>query len=321
MSPSTAGAPAVTVVLNTHNRRVWLERCLQSVLGQQGVSFEVVVVDDASTDDTGEYLQTVGDPRVTVVRIQKQPELSPARNRGLHDARGEFVMFLDDDDWLERGALRTLGTALAAHPEAVAAVGARRAWFMTEGYSRRDSHPHSQRSRNIFDDLLVDWSAVSGQSLYRTELVRKIGGFDVSVGRCQDRDLWLRLAVLGPVVLRPEIVMTYRYHPRQLRFPNIRELREEVACRAIDALPPSRRLHGVRLRRTTWHLDEAETAFTSGSIPAGVAHTLRAVANTPRIFASPLIGPWTVRRLGGRLARRFRPRPPLDNTSVAPIEE
>jgi len=71
-----------------------------------------------------------------------------------------------------------LSAGLEAHPEAVAAVGARRAWFMTEGYSRRDSHPHVPRLRDIVDDLLVDWSAVSGQNLYRTELVRRIGGFD-----------------------------------------------------------------------------------------------------------------------------------------------
>ena len=306
MSPAKADTPEITVVLNTHNRRAFLERCVDSVLAQQGVSFELVIVDDASTDGTMEWLRTIGDPRVSVIGLPKQPGLSAARNHGFAVARGRFVMFLDDDDWLERGALHTLRAGLASHPEAVAAVGARRAWFTTEGYARRDSHPHIPRLRNIVDDLLLDWSAVSGQALYRTALVRRIGGFDLSVGRCQDRDLWSRLAVLGPVVLRPEVVMTYRYHPGQIRLPNIRELREEVARKAIEALPPARQPYAVRLRRTTWLLDEAEVAFTTGRVSAGVVHALRAVANTPRAFVSPLIGPWTVRRLGGRLARRFQ---------------
>lgn len=294
------------MVLTTHNRRVWLERCVDSVYRQHDVSFELVVVDDASADGTMEWLRTIDDPRVSVIRLPQQSGLSAARNRGLAEARGQFVMFLDDDDWLERGALRKLSAGLAAHPEAVAAVGARRVWFTTEDYARRDSHPHVPRLRNIVDDLLVDWSAVSGQNLYRTALVRRIGGYDPSVVQCEDRDLWLRLAVLGPVVLRPEIVMTYRYHPGQTTRPaNLRQLREKVARTAIQTLPAARRPYALRLRRTTWLLDEAEDAFTTGRVSSGVVHALRAVANTPAIFLSPLVGPWTLRRLGGRLARRF----------------
>ena len=305
MRPATADTPEITVVLTTHNRRVWLERCLDSVCRQEGVSFELVVVDDASSDDTMEWLRTVGDPHVTVIHLPQNSGVSGARNQGLAVARGQFVMFLDDDDWLERGALQTLAAALAAHPGAVAAVGARRVWFMAESYSRRDSHPHIPRLRTIVDELLVDWSAVSGQNLYRAALVRQIEGFDLSVGRCEDRDLWLRLAPLGPVVLRPEIVMTYRYHPGQTKPPDVREQREEVARRAIQALPPARRPYALRLRRTTWLLDRAEDAFATGRVSSGVAHALRAVAGTPALFLSPRVGPWTLRRLGGRLARRF----------------
>ena len=153
--------------------------------------------------------------------------------------------------------------------------------------------------------LLLDWSAVSGQNLYRTDLVRQVGGYDPAVVQVEDRDLWLRLAVLGPVAFRPEIAVTYRVHPRQTRPANVRELREQAARRAIAALPAGEQPHARRLRRTTHLLDRAEDAFTSGRVSAGVVHTLRAVASTPSALTSPLIGPWAVRRLGGRLARRF----------------
>lgn len=218
-------------------------------------------------------------------------------------------MFLDDDDWLEPGALRVLTAGLAAHPEAVAAVGARRAWFTAENYRRRDAHPRIRRVRSVLEELLVDWSAVSGQNLYRTSLVRRLGGYDPTVIPCEDRDLWLRLAVLGPVVLRPEIVVTYRIHSQQSRPPQIRQIRERVARRAIRALPPRKRRHALLLRRATALLDRAEDELTAGRLFSGALTALRAVASTPAIFFSPLIGEWVLRRLAGRLVRRFRATP------------
>jgi glycosyltransferase involved in cell wall biosynthesis len=298
-------APEVTVVVTTLNRRGWLERCVESVLGQDGVTFELVIVDDGSTDATEAYLNTLDDPRASVIRHAAPSGPHAARNSGLAAATGGLVMFLDDDDWLERGALQALHEGLDEHPETVAAIGARRVWFTTEGYARRDSHPHITRIRNVLDDLLAGWSTISGQNLYRTALVRHVGGFDTSLEQAEDRDLWLRIAVLGPVVLRPEVVTTYRVHPGQSRLPHIRDLREDVALKAIRALPPDEQPRALRIRRTTRLLDEAEIALTNGRVSSGVADTLRAVANTPTLFLSPLVGPWTVRRLAGRLARRF----------------
>ena len=145
-----------------------------------------------------------------------------------------------------------------------------------------------------------------GQNLFPTELVRRIGGFDPAVVQCEDRDLSLRLAALGPFVLCPRVVMTYRVHPGQTRPANLRELRELVARRAIRKLPRQRQRHAMQLRRTTWLLDEAEAELATGNVAVGVARALLAVLNTPAIFVSPLVGLWTARRLGGRLARRIQ---------------
>jgi len=302
-------AADVTVVVTTLNRRAFLERCIDSIREQEGVSLELVIVDDGSTDDTRSYLATLDDPRIRVIHRTEPSGMARAKNIGLDDAVGAAIMFLDDDDWLERGALQTLVSGLRDTPEAIAAIGARRVWFTTEGYARRDSHPHVVRVRHVLPDLLAGWSTVSGQNLYRTALLRHVGGFDPSIRQVDDRDLWLRLAVLGPVVLRPETATTYRVHPGQsVRPADIRELREQVARRAIAALPPGRRSYALRLRRTTRLLDRADDELTRGRVMLGPWYALLAVANTPRIFLSPLIGPWTARRLAGRLARRIQRR-------------
>lgn len=305
MTSAAEGSTEITVVIATHNRRGWLEPCVDSVCAQQGVSLEIVIVDDASSDGTADWLRTVHDSRVRVIHLPTPSERSAARNIGLAKARGHYVMFLDDDDWLTPNALRVLKDGLAGHPGAVAVVGARWSWFTAENYQRRDSHPHVPRVRNVMEELLVGWSAVSGQNLYRTALVKQVGGYDPSLSLCEDRDLWLRLAALGRVVLRPEVVVTYRVHPQQTRPPTVRQIRDRVARRAIKALARPKRRHALRLRRTTWHLDCAEDAFATGRVSSGVVHALRAFANTPAIFASPLIGPWVARRLAGRIARRF----------------
>ena len=269
----------------------------------------MVIVDDASTDGTREWLQSMKEPRTRIIHLPVSSERSTARNRGLAEAHGKYVMFLDDDDWLWPDALLVLKAALDSHPEASAAIGARWVWYMTEDYGRRDAHPRITRIRNIFEELLLGWSAVSGQNLYRTSLVREIGGYDASMECCEDRDLWLRLAVKGNVVLCSETVMTYRVHPHQWRPSNIRQIRERVAQRAIRALPTGKQRHALLLRRSTWFLDRAEDELSAGRLSAGLLFALRAVTNTPVIFLSPLIGEWVLRRLSGRIARRlFRPR-------------
>ena len=232
--------PQVTVVVATHDRRDWLERCVASVLAQDGVSLQLVIVDDASTDDTSEWLGTLDDHRVIAISLRQNSGLSTVRNRGLAEARGRFVMFLDDDDWLERGALRTLSEALARHPRAVAAVGARRVWFTTEGYARRDSHPHVPGCRT---------SPTISSSTGRRCPARISSAPSSCAGSaastvccpCEDRDLSLRLAA-GPFGAPPRDRDDVSVHPGQTRPANLRELREVVARRAILDFRRARRL-------------------------------------------------------------------------------
>jgi len=309
----TAGpATAVTVIVPTRNRLAWLRQCLASVLDQQAVRLDLVVIDDASSDGTAAWLATQRDSRLRHERCPTPVERVVARNRGLALARGRFVMFLDDDDWLQPQALQRLAGALARHADAVAAVGARRAVFEHEGYERRDAHPRRKpHPRRIFDELLFGWSAVSGQALYRTDRVRAVGGYeDPAVIPCEDRLLWLRLARLGPVVFVPETVVNFRYHAGNLKRPtDLQRRRDQVAHRVIRRLPRAGRGAALRLRRSGHLIEQAEDAMSSGHIARALLLALRSMALTPRIYASPLIGEWVLRRLAGRLVRyRFPPR-------------
>ena len=102
----------VSVIVPTRNRRTLLTMTLRSVLRQRDVGFEVIVVDEGSTDDTAEFLAALDDPRVRVIRHDDALGLSAARNRGAAEARGDWLAFIDDDDlWAPDKLARQLRAA------------------------------------------------------------------------------------------------------------------------------------------------------------------------------------------------------------------
>jgi glycosyltransferase involved in cell wall biosynthesis len=306
--PVNCAAPRISVVVPTRNRLDWLMQCLASVQSQEAADRELIVVDDASGDGTTEWLESGAAGPVRLHRFESPRERCAARNQGLAMARGRYIMFLDDDDWLWPGALAVLSGALDREPAAVASVGARWAVFAGENYERRDAHPRRMLRKNVLDELLFGWSAVSGQNLYRTAIVRSVGGYeDESLIPCEDRLLWYRIAMRGEVVLVPHVVMSYRYHAAQSRPRDIRSLRNRVARRAIRSLPESKRRAALRLRRSGCWIEEAEEHLSKGNPLRAIGPCARALTGTPAILRSPLIGEWVLRRLAGRLYRRLFP--------------
>jgi glycosyltransferase involved in cell wall biosynthesis len=297
-------AVVVSVVIATRNRRTLLAEAIDSVRRQQEPAWELIVVDDASTDDTPAYLAQQAS--LMAIRQEANTERSTARNRGLTVASGRYVMFLDDDDTLHADALRALTSALDRNPDAVAAIGAREDWFVGESYRRRDIHPRSERNRDLFDEFLFGWSAVSGQNLYRTNVVREVGGYDATLQFVEDRDLWLRIARIGPVVLCPSTVMTYRISTTQNRPDDIRERRELVARRAIRGLPSAKRRRALMIRRSTACVDAAEDAVRDGHPLSAIPALGRAVRCFPALVWTPLLSVWIARRLVGRAYHRWR---------------
>ena len=123
MSSDGKKHPEISVVIPTSNRRAMLAEAINSVQAQTNARWELIVVDDASTDDTWSFLSGLRDTRIRCFRQEKKYERSAARNLGLANARSEFIMFLDDDDLLWPGTLSVLKGALEKHPDTVAAMG------------------------------------------------------------------------------------------------------------------------------------------------------------------------------------------------------
>jgi glycosyltransferase involved in cell wall biosynthesis len=281
----------VTVVVPTRNREALLRRCIASVLAQQGPSLEVVVVDDASSDGTAAMLASVEDLRLRTIRHDPRRERAAARNAGLRAARGELVMFLDDDDHLLPRALERLSAAMRAHPEAVAAAGVRVDRY---GASVGQPYPHPARERAlaIWRELAAGWLLAQGQYACRTSRAREMGGWNESIATAEDVDFWLRLAPLGPVAfLTDEVVCIEHEHAARPELvhevlPLWKRLRREFAA----ALPPDMAGVAQRLVEADDIADTARHAYYRGEYLACLRAYVQLFRAAPELFRSPILG-------------------------------
>jgi glycosyltransferase involved in cell wall biosynthesis len=190
------GAPLVSVYLPTRNRSALLRQAIESVLGQQHREIELIVVDDASTDDTPSLLRELAtlDQRVRCLRLEEAKGAPAARNLAIREARGEFVTGIDDDDLMLPGRVASL---LAAWQEGLAFVCS--ATYVVGG-DWYDVHDGTRAILTPTDILMRN--QVSNQVLTRTVQMREVGMFDEEQPSWQDYDLWTRLLIRYGKALR-----------------------------------------------------------------------------------------------------------------------
>jgi glycosyltransferase involved in cell wall biosynthesis len=226
------GAPDVSVVVPTKDRPTLLSATLRSVCRQQGVSIEVVVVDDGS--DNVESVESVvaelNDSRVRIVRHAFPEGVSAARNRGLAATTGTWVAFCDDDDlWAPDKILRQLRALNLSGSSWVytGAVDINRRSAVTKG-----SPPPTPDT--VVADLPkfnVIPGGCSGVLAARKALVQ-VGAFDAELGPCADWDLWLKLLRFGPPACVPEALVGYRLHPANMSLNEERMVSDFSVLRA-----------------------------------------------------------------------------------------
>jgi glycosyltransferase involved in cell wall biosynthesis len=201
--------PAVSVVIPTHDRLDLLPWTLGSVLAQRDSDFEVVVVDDASSDGTAEWLAELDDRRIRIVRRREAGGAAAARNTGLAAATAPWVAFCDDDDLWAPAKLAHQLRALEAEPRAGwCGAGA----VSVDAQGRIVEVHRMPGGGDVLDRLLVANLIPGGGSgvVARTELAREVGGFDESQLSSEDWDLWIRLAEAAPLAVVDRPLVAYR---------------------------------------------------------------------------------------------------------------
>jgi len=195
---------AVSVIIPTFNRAHMVCRAVGSVLGQTYKEFELVVVDDGSTDDTGRRVREFGN-RIDLVTHETNRGVSAARNTGIRFSKGTFLAFLDSDDYWLPEKLEAQVEFLTKHPDRK--ICQTEELWMRRGRRVNPGKKHLKPSGDIFfpslERCLVSPSAV----VLRRSLLAEVGLFDESLPVCEDYDLWLRIACRYPVHLIPRVLL------------------------------------------------------------------------------------------------------------------
>lgn len=203
----------VSVVIPTYNRCALLGEAIDSVLRQQGAAFELIVVDDGSGDDTQKLVESYG----PAVRYVQQPNsgVSAARNRGITMARGEWLAFLDSDDFWLPGKLRLQLEYLAANPD-LKLCQTEELWIRN-GARLNPRKYHAKPSGHCFPRLLERCLVSPSAVMIHRDVFAEVGLFDEGLPACEDYDMWLRIGCRYPLGLLPQPLIVKRGgHPDQL---------------------------------------------------------------------------------------------------------
>ena len=204
-------APLISIVLPTYNRRTLLGRAIESVLRQTVSDFELLVVDDGSTDGTAELVSGFRDSRIHLIGLPANRGQSVARNEGIRRARGEWLGFQDsDDEWIPEKLERPLA-AIRAEP-GVALVYGDLLRVPARGEPFVMPAPELARGR-VFDARTSGYAAygIGIQScLIRRVVFQSLGGFDEQLRCFEDLELLLRIVRAGHAARRiPEPLVRY----------------------------------------------------------------------------------------------------------------
>lgn len=216
MDFSKTSEPLVSAVIPAFNAARHVNQAIDSVLAQTYTNNEIIVIDDGSSDDTLEKLESYGD-KVTIIN-QLNKGVSSARNAGIMAARGEWVAFLDADDYWEPEKLARQVNYVRQNPDVVM-VHTGKKLFGEHGTIEYNKIPfHLSRQSANLRSLLIRNCVNTSSVMVRRDVVVKAGMFDVALKQCEDQDLWLRIAKRGRFGYIPNDLFNYRVHDAQATF-------------------------------------------------------------------------------------------------------
>ena len=222
-------AALISIVIPCFNQAKYLDESIESVRAQTHSSKELIVIDDGSTDNTAQVVSRY--PDVKLVR-QSNMGLAAARNSGIKASSGDYLVFLDADDYLEPNALAAGLGCLKKYPECAFAWGR----YRIRNAQGKVCEPGqiSDRHGDAYARLLCgNHIAMHATVIYRREPLKIVGGFDARLSACEDYDLYLRIARRFSIVSHEEVVAEYRRHADNMSLDSPMML--AAALRALEA--------------------------------------------------------------------------------------
>ncbi|WP_298900073.1 glycosyltransferase family 2 protein [uncultured Psychroserpens sp.] len=209
--------PFFSVIISVYNKEKYVANTINSVLDQTYDDFELIIVNDGSTDNSLDVIHQFQDSRITVIN-QDNLGASEARNKGMSIAKGRFIALIDGDDIWDSAFLEHIGNAIKNHPK-------QSVFSCAIAHKYDDTIVPVPYSFKTYDDVLVldffeaskKHAILSGSStVFNTTVLDTTGNFDVSIKSGQDTDLWIRIGLHYPVVFINKLLVHYVYNDKSL---------------------------------------------------------------------------------------------------------
>ena len=256
--------PKVSVIIPTYNREHFIAKTIRSVLEQTYGDFEIVIVDDGSTDGTRKELEQFG----SKIKIVTQPnsERAVSRNNGVRNSSGKYIAFLDSDDLWIPDKLKSQVEILDSNPEIILTYGQS---LRINKHGKEINYAKRQlqgASGNVFEDLLMRNFIASPTPIVRREEFDKTSGFQSKYIPYEDWEFWLRFSLLGKFYFINRPLAYYRIHEEQ-SVKNINA--EKIEKVTFDLLKDSFNLKDIEPRIKNKSLGLANLRFGYWYLIAG----------------------------------------------------
>jgi glycosyltransferase involved in cell wall biosynthesis len=251
--------PKVSVVIPAYNAMRYLPETLESVLQQSFTDFEVLIVDDGSTDQIQRWVAQLSDGRVRLI-AQENQGVAVARNTGIVQAQGEYIAFVDADDLWEPTKLEKQVQYLEAEP----ALGLVHTWMavIDEQGQPTGRVMTSKATGNVWTHLVERNTVACASVMVRRTCFDQVGLFsprDVCPVDVEDWEMWIRIAACYPFAVIPEPLLQYRQHPHNTSkdWRSIEQAYQIVIEKAFQSAPPEllhlkKRSYGHANLRLAW---------------------------------------------------------------------
>lgn len=278
--------PLVTVLIPAYNARRTIERALRSVLIQDYAPLEIIVVDDASTDDTAAVAESLGIKELRLIRLPKNLGECGAMNAGLAQATGRYIAFLDaDDEWLPSKLNKQIPLLEGNSNMAFATCGC--LFVDSRGAPFREFGVHPPREpREVWRALLAASCVAKPCVVARTSVIRATDGFDLGLRVAGDQDMWIRLAAQGEVGFVEELLVIAHDTPGSLTKVHAQRVADYVMpmverniARLRDRLTPAEIRH-IRGERYAFI---GRNLYTAGMRGQGLRYLARSIAMGNRV--------------------------------------
>ena len=310
------GNSLVSIIIPTYNGRQWVAGAIDCALAQTYPHCEVTVVDDGSTDGTDDYLGREYDQRIRYIQ-QTNSGPASARNRGIAVSNGEFIQFLDSDDFLAPNKIERQMAVFTANPECHVVYCDFA--FMSDGTDVGiEESPAAYKEKcgteNVFEALLDGNFIVIHSPLTRSDVIRSCGAFDTTLSSDEDYDLWLKIAAKGyRFCFIPEVLAFYRRRGNSVSTNLFKQstgtLQTLIKARNYREKLSRQEATKLRLNLSREYGWTSRYYLRQGDYSMARSAILKSISNNPLIgmgVAIDSLSWWTRQQLGRHLLWRFR---------------